>query len=45
MPPNAPQTVFDIQKAAGKVTGDVDLTKTFTDEYVDAALKLEGLAK
>jgi len=45
MPPNAPQTVFDIQKAAGKVSGDVDLTKTYTDEYVDVALKLEGLAK
>ena len=45
MPANGPQTVFDIQKAAGKVTGNVDLTKTYTDEYVDAALKLEGLSK
>jgi NitT/TauT family transport system substrate-binding protein len=45
MPANGPQTVFDIQKAAGKVTGNVDLTKTYTDQYVDAALKLEGLAK
>ena len=45
MPANGPQTVFDIQKAAGKVTGNVDLTKTYTDEYVNAALKLEGLSK
>ena len=45
MPANGPQTVFDIQKAAGKVTGNVDLTKTYTDDYVNAALKLEGLAQ
>ncbi|MDR3473111.1 MAG: ABC transporter substrate-binding protein [Devosia sp.] len=45
MPPSGPQTVFDIQKAAGKITGTVDLSKTFTDDYVTAALKLEGLAK
>jgi sulfonate transport system substrate-binding protein len=45
MPATGPQTVFDIQKAAGKVSGPVDLTKTFTDDYVNAALKLEGLSK
>jgi len=45
MPKNGPQTVFDIQKAAGKVTGTVDLTKTYTDDYVLAAQKLEGLSK
>ena len=45
MPKNGPQTVFDIQKAAGKVSGTVDLAKTYTDEYVQAALKLEGLDK
>lgn len=45
MPPSGPQTVFDIQKAAGKVTGPVDLSKTFTNDYVNVALKLEGLAK
>ncbi|ODU56075.1 MAG: ABC transporter substrate-binding protein [Acetobacteraceae bacterium SCN 69-10] len=43
MPANGPQTVFDIQKAAGKVTGTVDLSKTYTDQYVDAAIKAEGL--
>jgi NitT/TauT family transport system substrate-binding protein len=45
MPKTGPQTVFDIQKAAGKITGTVDLAKTFTDEYVTAALKTEGLTK
>jgi len=44
MPASGPQTVFDIQKAAGKITGNVDLSKTYTDDYVTAALKLEGLA-
>ena len=46
MPPKGPQTVFNVQKAAGKITGKaVDLANTYTDEYVTAALKLEGLAK
>ncbi|MEO8882681.1 MAG: ABC transporter substrate-binding protein [Devosia sp.] len=45
MPPNGPQTVYDIQKAAGKITGKVDLTTTFTNDYVTAAEKLEGLSK
>ena len=45
MPPTGPQTVFDIQKAAGKITGKVDLTTTFTNDYVIAAEKLEGLTK
>jgi NitT/TauT family transport system substrate-binding protein len=45
MPKNGPQTVYNIQKAAGKVTGTVDLSKTYTDDYVNAALKKEGLSK
>ena len=45
MPKNGPQTVFAIQKAAGKITGKVDLAKTYTDTYVMAALKSEGLSK
>ena len=45
MPAAGPQTVFDIQKAAGKISGNVDLSKTFTDDYVKVALKTEGLAK
>ncbi|MBI1416205.1 MAG: ABC transporter substrate-binding protein [Limimaricola sp.] len=43
MPENGPQTVLDIEKAAGKISGNVDLPATFTDQYVQAALKLEGL--
>ena len=46
MPPTGPQTVYDIQKAAGKISGKaVDLTTTFTNDYVIAAQKLEGLTK
>jgi NitT/TauT family transport system substrate-binding protein len=45
VPANGPQTVFDIQKAAGKITGNIDLAKTYTDDYVKAALKAEGLSK
>jgi NitT/TauT family transport system substrate-binding protein len=45
MPASGPQTVYDIQKAAGKLTGTVDLAKTYTDDYVKAAVKLEGLSK
>jgi len=45
MPPNGPQTVYDIQKSAGKITGKVDLASTYTNDYVIAAKKLEGLAK
>ncbi len=44
MPKNGPQTVFDIQKAAGKITGKVDLTKTYTNDYVIKAQKLEGIS-
>ena len=43
MPPSGPQTVYDIEKAAGKVTGKVDLAKTYTNEFVDVAKKLEGI--
>jgi sulfonate transport system substrate-binding protein len=43
MPPSGPQTVYDIEKAAGKVNGPVDFSKTFTNDYVTAAKKLEGV--
>ncbi|MDE3081641.1 MAG: ABC transporter substrate-binding protein [Paracoccaceae bacterium] len=44
MPANGPQTVFAIQKAAGKIKGKpVTLANTFTNKYVEAAKKLEGL--
>lgn len=43
MPRSGPQTVLDIEKAAGKVKGAADLSKTYTDDFVNAAIKLEGL--
>ena len=43
MPKSGPQTVFDIQKAAGKITGKVDLAKTYTNDYVLKAQKLEHI--
>lgn len=43
MPESGPQTVLDIEKAGGKVKGQIDLAKTYTNDYVDAAKKLEGL--
>ncbi len=45
MPPNGPQTVFDIEKAAGKIKGTADLSTTFTNDYVISAQKLEGISK
>ena len=39
-----PQTVYDVEKAAGKIKGiPVKLANTYTNQYVDAAKKLEGL--
>jgi len=43
MPESGPKTVNEIEKAAGKVKGTADLSKTFTNEFVDAAKKLEGV--
>ena len=43
MPESGPQTVNEIEKAAGKVDGSADLSKTFTNEFVDAAKKLENV--
>ena len=43
MPTDGPQTVLNLEKAGGKVKTDVDLSKTYTNQYVDAAKKLEGL--
>ena len=44
MPENGPQTIFDIQKAAGKITGTVDLSKTYTNDFVTTAKKTIGMA-
>lgn len=44
MPKNGPQTVYDVEKAAGKIKGiKVNLANTYTNTYVEAALKKEGL--
>jgi len=43
MPENGPQTVNDIEKAAGKIKGTADLSKTFTNDFVIAAQKQEGI--
>ena len=45
MPESGPKTVNDIEMAAGKVKGTADLSKTFTNEFVIAAQKLEGISK
>jgi NitT/TauT family transport system substrate-binding protein len=45
MPAGGPQTVFDVEKAAGKIKGDVDLSKTYTDEFVIQANKELGYVK
>ncbi len=42
MPANGPQTVLDVEKLAGKITGPVDLSTTYTNEYAAAANKMEG---
>ena len=44
MPQNGPQTVFDIEKAAGKIKGTADLATTFTNDFVANAKKAQGLA-
>ena len=43
MPPSGPQTVMDIEKAAGKVKGTADLSTTYTDDFVNAALKAQNV--
>lgn len=45
MPANGPETVLAVEKLAGKVTAPVDLTKTYTNDFVVAANKLEGFAQ
>jgi NitT/TauT family transport system substrate-binding protein len=45
MPDGGPQTVFDVEKAAGKIKGEVDLSKTYTNEFVIQANKDLGYIK
>ena len=45
MPSSGPATALTIDKFAGNVTGSVDLSATYTNEYAIAANKLEGFTK
>jgi NitT/TauT family transport system substrate-binding protein len=45
MPDGGPQTVYDVEKAAGKITGKVDLAKTYTNEFALKANKDLGFIK
>ena len=45
MPDGGPQTVYDVEKAAGKITGNVDLSKTYTNAFVIEANKELGYAQ
>lgn len=45
MPPGGPQTVYNVEKLAGKITGPVDLNATYTNEYAAKANQLEGFTK
>jgi NitT/TauT family transport system substrate-binding protein len=45
MPASGPQTVYNVDKLAGKITGPVDLASTYTNAYVIKANKLEGFTK
>ena len=42
MPASGPQTVYAVEKLAGKITGPVNLAATYTNAYVIKANKLEG---
>jgi NitT/TauT family transport system substrate-binding protein len=42
MPTNGPATVLAIEKFVGNVTGPVNLSGTYTNQYASAANKLEG---
>jgi NitT/TauT family transport system substrate-binding protein len=42
MPANGPPTVLKIEKFVGNITGNIDMSKTYTNEYAIAANKLEG---
>jgi NitT/TauT family transport system substrate-binding protein len=45
MPASGPATVLAIEKFIGNVTGPVNLSTTYTNQYAIAANKLEGFAK
>ncbi|TCR85289.1 ABC transporter substrate-binding protein [Rhizobium sp. BK376] len=45
MPKGGPETVLAVEKAAGKINGNVDLPSTYTDDFVIEANKTQGFAK
>jgi NitT/TauT family transport system substrate-binding protein len=44
MPATGPATVLDVEQKAGKITGSVDLTKTYTNDFAIQANKDLGYA-
>lgn len=42
MPPSGPQTAYNLDKIAGNITKSVDLSKTYTNQYVQKADKILG---
>ncbi|RFB76392.1 ABC transporter substrate-binding protein, partial [Methylovirgula sp. 4M-Z18] len=45
MPEDGPKTVLDVLTKAGKIKGEVDLAKTYTNDYVIKANKELGFTK
>jgi NitT/TauT family transport system substrate-binding protein len=45
MPPSGPNTALAVDKLAGNVTGQVNITPTYTNSFALAANKLEGYMK
>lgn len=45
MPKGGPETVLAVEKAAGKINGEVNLPATYTDEFAIEANKTEGYTK
>jgi NitT/TauT family transport system substrate-binding protein len=42
MPRGGPAKVYEVEKLAGKITGAVNVTTTYTNKFASAANKLEG---
>jgi NitT/TauT family transport system substrate-binding protein len=45
MPSSGPSTALAVDKLAGNVTGQVNITSTYTNSFALAANKLEGYTK
>jgi NitT/TauT family transport system substrate-binding protein len=44
MPASGPATVLAIEKFVGNVTGPINLSTTYTNQYAVAANRLEGFS-